>query len=304
MVDDDRTSTGTEPSGEAGEAFSLVANDTRMRILLELWEVDRPLPFSELRERVGMRDSGQFNYHLDKLVGRFVRKEPVDEADTDSEEGYVLQHAGVHVLGAVYSGALTEDVTAGPVPVDGTCFDCDGGLVASYEDEQGLVACSECDVEIMSFAVPPALIEGREDPRLPRLYDDWVRNEVDRFARGICSLCSGPVAPSLDPHPSPMWEEYENHAAVFECERCGFTMQTAVGSLYLSHPAVAAFHLDHGIDLSETPLWDLEWLFDRHVDVHGTDPPSLDVHVDLDDERLALDVDEDLRVVDTERTAR
>ena len=34
---------------------------------------DDPRTFSELREAVGMRDSGQFNYHLDKLLGTFVR---------------------------------------------------------------------------------------------------------------------------------------------------------------------------------------------------------------------------------------
>jgi len=56
------------------DAFSLVANETRMDVLKALWEADGPRSFSALRERVGVRDSGQFNYHLGKLVGHFVRK--------------------------------------------------------------------------------------------------------------------------------------------------------------------------------------------------------------------------------------
>lgn len=60
------------------EAFESLGNVTRLAIQLALWEAKKPGPplselsdppvsFSELRECVGMRDSGQLNYHLDKL---------------------------------------------------------------------------------------------------------------------------------------------------------------------------------------------------------------------------------------------
>ncbi|MFT4933083.1 MAG: DNA-binding transcriptional ArsR family regulator, partial [Natronomonas sp.] len=65
---------------EAEEVFAVLADDTRVAILQALWETeDYEASFSELRDAVGMRDSGQFNYHLDKLVGPFVAK---------AEDGY------------------------------------------------------------------------------------------------------------------------------------------------------------------------------------------------------------------------
>jgi DNA-binding transcriptional ArsR family regulator len=52
------------------EAFSVVANETRLSILEALWRAPHsPVSFSELRQRVGMADSAQFNYHL----GRWCR---------------------------------------------------------------------------------------------------------------------------------------------------------------------------------------------------------------------------------------
>lgn len=67
------------------DAFEILGNDTRLAILLALWEAKEPGPpfaepseravsFSELRDRVGVKDSGQFNYNLDKLVGAFIEQ--------------------------------------------------------------------------------------------------------------------------------------------------------------------------------------------------------------------------------------
>lgn len=48
--------------------------EPRLKILNSLAEADGPLTFSTLRESVGTIYSGQFNYHLRKLDGLFVRK--------------------------------------------------------------------------------------------------------------------------------------------------------------------------------------------------------------------------------------
>lgn len=61
------------------EGLEILANDTGMAILLALWKAKdprrpllaRPEPtvsFSNLRDRVDVTYSGQFNYHLEKLV--------------------------------------------------------------------------------------------------------------------------------------------------------------------------------------------------------------------------------------------
>ncbi|MFB6206666.1 MAG: ArsR/SmtB family transcription factor, partial [Haloglomus sp.] len=81
------------------EAFGVLGNETRIQILQTLGEADGPLSFTELRDRVGIRQGSQFNYHLDKLVGHFVRK---------TDDGYELRLAGRRVIYAVLSEAVTE----------------------------------------------------------------------------------------------------------------------------------------------------------------------------------------------------
>lgn len=78
---------GPQITGETPEeAFSLVANETRFQILQALWEADATQQtFPDLRASVGIRDSGQFNYHLGKLIPEFVRQ---------PDDGYELTYAG------------------------------------------------------------------------------------------------------------------------------------------------------------------------------------------------------------------
>ncbi len=109
------------------DAFGALGNETRMTTLRVLADADGPLPFSELRDRVGMPDSGQFNYHLDKLVGHFL-------ARTDA--GYGLRRAGDRVVEAVLSGAVTEAPTLELTDVDEQCFRCDGGVKVGFREER------------------------------------------------------------------------------------------------------------------------------------------------------------------------
>lgn len=70
----------------------------RMEILQTLAEADGSLPFSELRNQVGVKDFGQFNCHLDKLEGYFVSK--MDGACD-------LRQAGARVIEAGHFVAVT-----------------------------------------------------------------------------------------------------------------------------------------------------------------------------------------------------
>ncbi|UIO99967.1 helix-turn-helix domain-containing protein [Halobaculum sp. CBA1158] len=88
--DGDETSRGSGGTArDAADDLSALASEHRVAILRELAAADAPLTFSELRERVGMRDTGRFNYHLGELRGRFVR---------ERDGGYVLGHAGERVV--------------------------------------------------------------------------------------------------------------------------------------------------------------------------------------------------------------
>lgn len=83
--------------------FTLLSDETRLRIVFELvlCRSERPsdptLTFSELRSRVGARDAGRFNYHLDKLRGDLVEK---------ADDGYCLTPTGEAVGLTLVAGAL------------------------------------------------------------------------------------------------------------------------------------------------------------------------------------------------------
>jgi len=117
------------------DAFAVLGNETRVGILQALGGADEPVSFSELRDRVGMRDTGQFNYHLDKLVGHFVRR---------SDEGYALRRAGERVVEAVLSGAVTDAPVLKPTVVDHPCPLCGAPVEVTFREERVEMYCTEC----------------------------------------------------------------------------------------------------------------------------------------------------------------
>lgn len=79
--------------------FALLSDETRLRIVRALAAADpEPLGFTALRERVGARDAGRFNYHLGRLRDRLVEK---------TADGYVLTEAG-----AVAAAVIDEPLAA------------------------------------------------------------------------------------------------------------------------------------------------------------------------------------------------
>lgn len=73
------------------DALAALGDETRVAILRALADAERPLPFTELRERAGVDDPGRFNYHLSTLREYFVR---------EAEGGYALRDAGSRVVAA------------------------------------------------------------------------------------------------------------------------------------------------------------------------------------------------------------
>jgi hypothetical protein len=64
---------------------------------------------------------------------------------------------------------------------------------------------------------------------------------------------------------------------------------------------VVGFLYKHGVDVRETPIWDLDWLVDEHARVVGKEPLRVEVVVTADDEELVLTLDESLAVLDHRR---
>jgi len=273
----------------AEEAFALLGNETRIGILRALAaSPGEPLSFSELQDRVAVRDSGQFNYHLGKLAGHFVRS---------GDEGYELTTAGKEVVGAIRAGTYTADTSIDPIELDDPCPRCEGTLAADYEDEYVHIRCPDCSEWSTRFSFPPGTVEQFERDALPEAFDRWLHTRVARTVAGFCPRCSGRLNARLRPdedHP-------DGVAAAYTCDRCGPVAQIDVRGVVLAHAGAIGFYHDHGIDPATTPTWEIDRQSDIEVELLDCDPPRARIEIAVDDECLVATVDEAASVASVER---
>ncbi|WP_323849378.1 winged helix-turn-helix domain-containing protein [Haloferax marinisediminis] len=281
---------------DSEQAFSLLADETRLAILRVLADSpNEPLTFSELRERVGVPDSGRFNYHLGKLTGRFVKK---------SDAGYEIRLAGWNIVGAILGGAYTRGDDIGPVPVDPPCPACDGQVEATYVDEHVTVRCADCDKTILDAGIPPGVLEGYDDASFPEVAERFVLSLFSQARDGFCASCRGRMEPRLVTNtdelaPSDVCEEAQ---AIYSCTRCREELIAGIGMAFLDHPAVVSFYYDHGVDLSQPNLWGTAWRDKPTLTVVSDDPLRATVDFVVDEDTLTLVIDETLAVHDVERS--
>ncbi|GAB7093518.1 winged helix-turn-helix domain-containing protein [Halolamina litorea] len=285
--------------GESGErvdpadAFGLVANETRLSILEALWTADAsPVRFSELREAVGMRDSAQFNYHLDKLTDQFVRK---------LDEGYELRHAGEKVVQAVLAGSFTEHPTLDPIDVGDPCVNCGADLRATYEDERLAITCPDCGYGHGEYAFPPGGLTDRDDEEVLAAFDQRVRHLHCLAKDGVCPECSGRMETTVERADDCCVGS--SLTATHRCSQCNHQLCSAVGLALLDDSEVVGFHREHGVSLSERPYWTLPWcVTDDPITLAGEDPQRFEVAIDCEDETMTVTLDDDLSVVETARS--
>jgi DNA-binding transcriptional ArsR family regulator len=297
------------------EAFSVLGDETRVRILQTLGEAGEPLSFTELREEVGIRQGAQFNYHLDKLVGHFVAK---------TEDGYSLRQPGRRVVEVVLSGAVTEGPTLERVPVEGwSCPYCDGTVEIAYDQERLERYCTECTgfIERSSsdggssgseeygylgaLAFPPAGVSGRSSSEVLQAAFTWGYTDWLVAAKGVCPRCSATVETSVrvcedhDPDDGRCDRCDWPHAVTFrtECTNCLFGLRSIVSMHLAASTELLAFMTARGIDPLSDP-WDWGWEYEE--DVRSTDPFEGRFTFAIEGDSISLTVDEDLDVVDVE----
>lgn len=311
------------------DAFAVLGNETRMEILHRLAAADGPLSFSALHDRVEMRDSGQFNYHLGKVEGHFVEK---------TDAGYSLRQAGRRVVEAVLSGAVTEAPEIEASRIDDPCPLCGGETVVSYAAGRVQHYCTVCDghygppaaaqeadaedVEAVApsksteygrlgaFQLPPAGLQGRNAGGVFRTAAIWGGLELRAVAAGICPRCTAPVEESVsvcEPH----------DATPSRCERCGnrHAIQThlrCTNCLYevwgagmvslLNDRQVLEFLVTHGINpvTPTSPGAYNDAVMDYEEAVESADPLRARITLSVDRETLTLVVEDDLTVVAVE----
>jgi len=290
----------TEPE----DVFSLLADDNRVDILRALWDSDDAMTFSELHDAVGIRDSGQFNYHLDKLVGQFVTK---------TDDGYELTAAGGQINGAIEAGSYTTSGTMEPVALDPPCPTCGGTRTFHYEDEVARLECDSCDVQA-EFPIPPSAFVGCDREEIPDVAGRYLGSLIERLDNGFCSQCDGPVertvcrltdsvaweqaagtvsdAEMVDPRKMPIVQ--------YECLQCGSTPTSGLNFTLLTHPEVVEFYYDRGIDIRNRSVWEIATFETDTERVQGTDPFRASTTFTAGGDELTLVVDGDGVVVDTE----
>ncbi|ELZ02560.1 DUF7351 domain-containing protein [Natrialba asiatica] len=313
-----------EPSdrvSDPSDAFQALGNEIRMGILETMLEfgdgndtdsteaTPSTPTFSALFDASEVDTTAGFAYHLDELVGPYLRKvEAGDEAwngETESE-GYELTYAGERIARAIATGTYTQRVDHPPTELDDDCPFCGrAALTAQATDNRVTVSCGHCDRRLLRLGFPPAGLDSH-GAAFPAAFDRHHRHRLSLMRDGVCPDCSGAVDARLATLSSSTEDllpaEHTDHVqAEFSCSRCGMTLRAPVALSLLSHPAVVSFYDDHDRDVRDRPIWNVghEWA----EAVLSEDPLAVRVVVELDDSVLALYVDEQVAVVDTQRAS-
>lgn len=296
------------------EAFDVLGDDTRLEILQVLGAADGPLAFSEVFDRIEYNDSSNFTYHLDKLVGHFVRK---------TEEGYVLRLAGRRVVEAIYSGVVTDQPRVDRTAVDMDCMYCGAQTEMAYYDEVAFVYCEDCggrigntgpveewpvsDSDIVGYvSVPPAGVYGRTPTEILDAAGIWTVAGVQAIVRGVCPRCSAPIDRAADvceAHDDTVgFCETCDHqfgvAVTVRCTNCIFETHSPYPTHALGTIDLLAFMTAHGIDPFVSDAFHLS---DCVEEIVSTDPLEARYTFTAGDEALTLTIDADLEVVETTR---
>lgn len=289
----------SDDPGESDEftALDAAGDESRMRIIQALVEHRREhprdpgLPFSALREATGIRDSGRFNYHLDKLRNRFV-----EESDGEYQLTYAGRKLAIALVSGAYESGVTKESTAfGTCPRD----ECDATLLARYEGGYITAVC-EHDHSAFRTGFPPGAAVDRSMEELFEVVMRTVFSDLEMALEGVCPYCYGTVDPDIE------LDDFEGesvHQFRASCTRCGTHITTAPGFCVLTDPDVRSFFREHGQRIYDRYPWEYDFLFDtENLTVVSEEPLRLETEVELSGDRLRVTVDESGRVAGTERS--
>lgn len=311
--------TGTEESEPStlspDEAFAVLGNEARLEVLRTLAAVDGSLTYAELFERVEYDDPSNFNYHLDRLVGHFIRK---------TDEGYHLYDAGRRVVEAVVSGAVSDDTVVEPTEVEKQCPFCGAPVAVGFQHGRVEQSCTECPglvrfaeseeqrfTEYGSlgfFLLPPAGVRRRSPQEMLEASWTWRHADFLTDSAGVCSRCSGKLESSVD-----VCETHEaddgvcdacdrRYAIRFElyCPNCNYSPNSIAPGVVLANTEFLAFLTSHDINpFAPDSINRVSRVIAQYdEEVVSTDPFEARLTFTADGDAITVTLDDDLSVIE------
>lgn len=296
---------GKNESPSVSEAFGALGNEVRLDIIRALADVRRVawrwqgMTFAELRKAVGVRDAGNFSYHLNELCNLFVVKD---------DDEYKLTYAGMQIARAMATGTYTERGEHFTTETDIPCPVCDEPITATYEYEYLSLFCEDHDV-LVGTTLPPGATRERSPERVIELATMNARQDVERAMDGICPHCWGPMEATVpaemvfDPKTHALQPAKDDHVwARFDCDRCGMAFWLPPGLCLLSEPPVIAFFEAHGQDIREYSYLDLPFNDPESATLESSTPVRVRVTVELEGDQLLIWMNNVGDIVETKRT--
>jgi hypothetical protein len=290
--------TDDSPAGAATPeaAFALIGNEIRADILRVLGEDPHtPVTFSELRSRVDEDiDSGQFNYHLQQMVGQFVDHEDGEEST------YRLRAEGRTLYRTIRAGTFTRRATVEWFDAGFDCYFCGAAVEGGYEDGAFQLQCPACDHVYVHTTAPPSTVEGAEREDLLDRIDRYNRDRILSFRGGVCPICVNGMDQELLPGEE-VWSEGSEDLDVFvhhDCDYCGNQHYLSVGMALLHEPHVVSFFHERGVDVTAVRHWEFEFVMtDHYTTVRSREPWEVALEITCEGDTLELVVDESLVVL-------
>lgn len=311
---------GTEHSTlSPDEAFSVLGSEVRLEILQVLGRAGDPLTYADLYECVEYDDPSNFSYHLDRLVGHFVRK---------TDRGYGLYDAGRRVVEAVVSGAVSDTPVVEPTEAEKDCPFCGAPVAVGFQHGRVEQSCTECaglvrfadsggrrfteSGSLGFFLLPPAGVRGRSPHEMLEAAWTWRHADFLTDSAGVCSRCSAKLETSVE-----VCENHNAGAGVCDaCERryamrfdlycpnCNADPNSIAPGVLLANTELLAFLTARGINpfAPESLTRASRALAEYDEEVVSTDPFEARLTFTADGDSITLTLDDDLSVVDVTRS--
>lgn len=295
------------------EAFSLLANETRIRILETLGKSDAPLTYTELRERVGIDPGMEFNYHLETLLGHFVRKMP---------EGYTLQEAGTRIVKAVLAGGVNTSPDVDRVRIDQECQLCEAPIEVGYSSECVETYCTECagirsrddsksGGHLGARYLPPPGVQNRTPDQMFRVAWIWTMLKIFALACSVCPNCSALVRKRVDvckehDDGTGICDECDTRYAIrvnFRCRNCILEESGTAAVALASHDELLKLLTANGRNpIAPDSVRPVQQVYsDYEEEVLSIDPLVARFTFEVEGETLTVTVNDELEVTATSR---